>query len=524
MVSKVLSGGVRGIEAFPVYVETDISNGMPSFDLVGYLGSEVREARERVRTALKNCGYVLPLAHITVNLSPADQRKTGTGFDLPIAVSVLMSMNIIPGGALEGTFVAGEMMLSGIITSTKGILPMILMAKALGAKRCIIPRENMAEGSVVDGIDVYGVECIKEVVEIIRGEREPEKIISILEDELSKPIEYLYDFADIKGQSVARRGVEIAAAGLHNIIMSGPPGSGKSMIAKCIPSILPPLDEDECLEVSAIYSVKGALTKDNPLITARPFITVHHTSTDISLIGGGVIPRPGAVSLAHKGVLFLDEVPEFSRAALESLRQPLEDKEVNITRARDICRFPADFMLIAAMNPCPCGHFPDRNKCHCTDAAREKYAARISGPLLDRIDICIATKKVSPREIMGEHGDCVASDYAVGDFDARKCNVGESSAQIRERVMKAHQIQHERYKGSGITFNSQMNNKMIDKYCRLEDKEARTLAKLADRYDFSARSYFRILRVARTIADLAGVEKIREEHLLEAVRLKLTYK
>lgn len=550
MVNKVLSGGVRGIEAFPVYVETDISNGMPMFELVGYLGSEVREARERVRTALKNNGYTLPVAHITVNLAPADQKKTGTGFDLPIAVSVLMCMNIIPGDLLENTFVAGELMLSGKITSTRGILPMILMAKALGAKRCVIPKENISEGAVVEGIDVYGVESIEEVVKFFNGECCPERITPILADELNKPLIYMNDFADVRGQVMAKRGAEIAAAGLHNIIMTGPPGSGKSMIAKCIPSILPPLCEEECLEVSAIYSVKGALSRENPLITVRPFVTAHHTSTDISLIGGGGIPRPGAVSLAHKGVLFLDEIPEFSRSALESLRQPLEDKEVNITRAKDICRFPSDFMLVAAMNPCPCGHYPDRNRCHCTDAMREKYIAKISGPLFDRIDICITTKKVSPVEIIQDFGvgssnrgdwhenkKCADDEIEEKCADTeRKSRCGEPetgkkyaverepSAAIRERVMAAHNIQRERYKGQGITFNSQMNNKMIEKYCRLDKTETDILTELAIKHDLSARSYFRILRVSRTIADLAGSDTIREEHLLEALRLKLNYK
>ena len=502
MFTHVSSGGVRGIGGFIVNVEADVSSGMPSFDLVGYLGSEVREAEQRVRTALKNSGYSLPIARITVNLAPADVRKAGTGYDLPIALAILACMEEIPAKSLEGVFVAGELMLSGKIAPTKGILPMLLKAKSEGYKKFIIPSENQIEGSMVDDVEVYGVSTLLEAVKLIRAEENIRPYESILENELCKPVNYGYDFSMVKGQLLARRGIEIGAAGLHNVMMIGPPGAGKTMLAKTIPSIMPPLTQEECLEVTSIYSVKGSITKDSGLITRRPFVTAHHTSTDISLIGGGAVIRPGAVSMAHNGVLFLDEIPEFSRKALEALRQPLEDRKVSITRNRDVCTFPANFMLVAALNPCPCGYYPDRSKCTCTDVSREKYMSKISGPLMDRVDICITTQKVSIYEL---------------NSDKR----AESSNEIRKRVVAAHDIQKERFKGRSISFNSQMDNKDIEKYCHLGKAENDFIKSLAEKYDISARTYYRILKIARTIADLSGNEVIDISHLTEAVRFKV---
>lgn len=504
MFSSVLSGGVRGIESFPVRVETDIATGMPSFDIVGYVGSEVREAKDRVRTALTNVGPGLPVARITVNLSPGDVKKSGTGFDLPVAISILACNGDIRSQNLNDFFIAGELSLSGDVCATKGILPMILMAKAQGARSCIIPLANSKEGSVVEDIDVYGVSTLAEAIDLLNGKRELVPIKSHLRSDLLAEHEYECDFCRIKGQKMARRGAEIAAAGLHNIIMTGPPGAGKSLIAKCIPSIMPPLSEEECLEVSAIYSVRGALTSDEPLIVRRPFVAAHSTSTDISLVGGGVVPRPGAVSLANKGVLFLDEIPEFSRRALEALRQPLEDRRVNVTRNRDICTYPADLMLVAAMNPCPCGNYPDMNKCTCDDAKRARYLSKISGPFLDRMDICIVAEKVSP-------------------LDIQAAEVPEDSRSIRKRVMAACEIQKKRFSGLRISFNSQMGNREIERFCRLGAKEEALMKTLAEKHDMSARTYYRVLKVARTIADLAGAADITEEALMEATRLKISF-
>ena len=507
MFSYAYSGDIRGVESFLVKIEVDIADGLPGFDIVGSVSNEVREARDRVRVAMRNSGYSIPVKHMTVNLSPAGIRKSNTGFDLPLALCILQSMDIISPDALSGTFFAGEMMLSGEVRSTPGILPMLLAAKAAGLRRCVVPKANEEEAIIVEGINVYGVRSLNEAVMFLNGALNIEPVGKMSIDEFRSEQRYESDFADVYGQPVAKRGLEIAAAGMHNVLMVGPPGAGKSMLARCLPSILPPLSPDECLEVSSVYSVAGLKRNGHGLITCRPFVTPHHSTTVSALIGGGVIPRPGAVSYADKGVLFLDEFPEFPRHVLESLRQPLEDRKVRVARNADICTFPADFMLVAAMNPCPCGNWPDRGKCRCTDAERTRYIGKISGPLLDRMDICLNAEKIMPSELMNSPE-----------------NISDTSEVIRNRVLAAHEIQKDRFKDSGILFNSQMGNKEIDKYCRLSPDVGKILETLALKHDMSTRSYFRVLRIARTIADLSERDNIEAEHIIEAVRLKSNYR
>ena len=494
--STILSAAIDGLGVELVRVEADVSNGLPVFHMVGYLSSEVKEAGERVRTAIRNSGFDYPAKRTIVNLSPATLRKRGASFDLPIAVAIMVSLGQVSPEAAQGCLITGELGLDGRVRKVPGVLPIVMEGKQNGVTRFIVPGENKAEGSLVKGVEVIGAGSLKEVVSILSGEWVPEKREeSEITDDWD---ETLPDFADIRGQENVKRAAEIAVAGGHNLLMIGPPGSGKSMTAKCIAGILPPPDMEESLEITKIYSVLGMLDEKSPLIRKRPFREVHHTATRAALIGGGLVPRPGEISLAHGGVLFLDELPEFRKSVIEVLRQPLEEKSVQISRTYGNYRFPADFMLVAAMNPCPCGCYPDMKKCTCTPAQIHMYLSRISRPFLDRIDLCVEARRVEYRHLA----------------DERK---GECSAVIRKRVCRAREIQIKRYTGTKMTTNYMLQGKDIQKYCTLGKKEHALMEQAFKVMGLTARAYHRIIKTARTIADLEGEERIRERHLKEAL-------
>lgn len=503
MVGTVCSGGVHGIDAFLVRVECDISEGFPAFDLVGSLTSEVRESRERVQTALKNSGIVIPNKKITVNLSPANVKKHGTGYDLPVAVSLLVAAGIVQPERVENTLILGELMLSGEIGGVRGVLPVVKHARDNGIRRCIVPMVNAKEALVLNDMKVFAIDSLGRLISHLCKETEiiPEEGNGY--SEIIEP-DFEYDFKNVSGQTVAKRGLEIGAAGLHNVLMIGPPGTGKTLLAKCLPGILPPMNMDESLEVSSIYSVAGKLPSDGNLIVKRPVVEAHHTATEVALSGGGSTPRPGLISLAHRGVLFLDEMPEFNKSVLEVLRQPIEDKVINLSRNGYSARYPANFMLVGALNPCPCGMYPDKIKCTCTDSMRKRYMGKLSKPLVDRMDLCLQVLRPKSDEILNESKE-------------------ESSAAVRERVLKARDIQEDRFKGTKVLYNSQMGIKEIEKFCRLAEKEKTLMEKAISKYDLSARSYHRILRCARTIADLDGSEELSVRHLSEALFYKSDY-
>ncbi len=506
MFSKAVSAVLTGIDSRIIQVEADITSGLPYFEMVGYLSAEVKEAKERVRTAIKNAGFLLDPKHIIVNLSPADLRKSGTSYDLAIAAAVLCGYGIISQRSLDDTVFVGELSLNGRVRPVNGVLSIALMARKTGYRRCIVPSGNAFEGAAADGIEVYGVNDLREMADFLNGklplraaviDREEVMRAGARGDGTDEP-----DFSDIHGQPLLKRAMEIAAAGMHHILLIGPPGAGKSMAARRLPTILPEMTWEECLEVSEIYSAAGLLHDEGRLITSRPFRSPHHTATDVSLAGGGRIPHPGEISLAHRGVLFLDEITEFSSQAMEVLRQPLENGVITVNRMQASCEFPADFMLVAAMNPCRCGNFPDMSRCTCTPLQIRRFLGRISQPLMDRIDLNVEVQPVSIDWLQN-----------VSEYD-------ESSADIRLRVEKARKIQSARYEGSPYLYNSQLTDKDVDKYCPLDDAGSEFMRQVYERFGISARTYHKIIKVARTIADLSGREDVGTDELGEAVCFK----
>lgn len=502
MYSSVLSATVNGLEVTLIQVEMDVSNGLPSLQIVGSVSTEVKEAGERVRTAIRNLGYQLPAKRIMGNLTPANVRKAGSAFDLPIAITILASHGLIKGEKLTGYLLMGEIGLDGSIHPVDGILPVINFAKKQGITKFIIPQGNIKEAAVVEGVTIFGGNNLVEIVgHFTKKELQPQENLSYHK---LKEINQLntIDYGDIQGQEFVKRAVQIAVAGHHNMLMIGPPGSGKSMIAKRIPTITPSLNFEESIDISQVYSIMGLLENDRPLIFQRPFRSVHHTITKIGLVGGGNKVRPGEISLAHEGILFLDELPEFPKAVLEVLRQPLEDQSIRIIRSNGSYEFPANLMLVAAMNPCPCGNYPDLNRCSCTEVQINNYLGKISQPLLDRIDICIEVPKV-------EYQTLITKKTAL------------DSKTMREQVITAIHIQKERYEGLSFHSNANIPSPLIQDFCELDEESEALMKRAYKKLNLTARTYYKILKVARTIADMEEEVCILPIHIQEAIGYRM---
>jgi len=497
MISRVLSAAVSGVDSYIIDVEVDIANGLPSFSVVGLPDAAIRESRDRIKAAIKNTGFKFPEKRITVNLAPSDIRKEGSGFDLPIAIGILAASGHVREEVLPGFVISGQLSLTGDLKSIRGALPITMSIPA--GRAIIFPKTNGREAAVVTDKDVYALSSLREVVDFLNGmiTAKPKKVNT--ETLFRENSSYKVDFSDVKGQEHVKRGLEVAASGGHNVLMIGPPGSGKSMLARRLGTILSEMTLQESLETTKIHSVSGLLTDKKSIIATRPFRSPHHTISDAALVGGGSVPAPGEISLAHNGILFLDELPEFKRNVLEVMRQPLEDGEITISRVEKTLRYPARFMLVAAMNPCPCGFFTDpKRECHCTPVQIQRYLSKISGPLIDRIDIHLEVPHLK-----------------YEDMSKKRC--GEPSRSIRERVNRARNIQMSRFKDDNILFNAHLESRHIEKYC-VVDKEAEELLKTAIlELGISARAYDKILKVSRTIADLDGAEVISSRHLSEAI-------
>lgn len=495
MYSTIQTAILEGIQTRQIQVEVDISSGMPSFDMVGHLSAEVREGKERIRTALHSIGVILPAKRITINLAPAHIRKSGTGFDLPIAIAIMQSLGIVTKEVCEDKLFIGELSLNGQILPVNGILPVVSDGVRDGLHCFVVPKENENEARLVKEAKIYSFSTLEEILEFLSGKPYVEAAYHI--EEMVSTIEK--DFNEVCGQKFIKRACEVAAAGMHNMLLVGPPGAGKTMVSERLATILPPLSEEERLELSKIYSVCGLLSNKNALITRRPFRAPHHTITQCGLTGGGAIPKPGEISLAHNGVLFLDELPEFQKSTLEILRQPLEEHEIHLVRTKGATTYPANFLLLAAMNPCNCGYYPDRNKCRCSERNLRRYFDKVSQPLLDRIDICVEAPALRYEELtMKEH-------------------MGESSREIQNRVLICHQIQCERFQKEDFSHNSDIPAARLEEFCSLGVKEQRYMESIYQKMNLTARTYHKILRVARTIADLEQKKDISLPHLNEAI-------